>query len=525
LISQYANIYELPVPDVLYQGSAGVQITVGDLHGNAMKLIFILVKHGIATNLNAADYNRLVTLYKTPVHGSSLDRMFLKSLTKDDLNEFNQILSKIQFNTNCLLRLIGDELADRGNNDYFTLKILEKLHEHKVPIEILLSNHAIEFLEACELQTDFNPPRLSVETHASSMANLQILVDTHLVTREEILAIVKTRYISSLRTISYSLSKDNQDITLYSHAGIGLQTIRSLAKKIKVEYNDGTAIQLAQTIHRINKQFQTHVHSNTVNTLYSREIMQSACAQSDSCNLNHAPFEFIMWNRRYDNLIRPAVYKAYHIHFVHGHDIHDKTIGNIYNLDNILGKIEGLNEGLYTFIPSWKRSLQFRFELYRSEQFVLYYENQMLIFQNFSITADSTGIWIDHTHRMVLDEILILDHLKNKLQCTEYAHTVACLMETLIQTADCGLLKIASLAKDILKHHKNPNQLHQTLSRMVSLVGSDSAEYVATLREYIAGGNTIVARNSIPLLSRVWRFFSATSAVRGELAADKRYVP
>lgn len=145
-INEQVDIFQLPVLDVPHKGNTGIQITIGDLHGNAMKLMFMLVKHGIATNINEAEYNRLVEIYKTPT----------QDLTKKHLDEFNQILSKIEFSKDSLVRLIGDELADRGNNDYFTLKILEKLNEHKVPVEIIVSNHSIEFIEACEKQDKFS---------------------------------------------------------------------------------------------------------------------------------------------------------------------------------------------------------------------------------------------------------------------------------------------------------------------------------------------------------------------------------
>ncbi|WP_324607133.1 Dot/Icm T4SS effector Wip [Legionella adelaidensis] len=279
-------------------------------------------------------------MYKTPIH----------ELTKNHLDEFNQILSKIEFSNDCLVRLIGDELADRGSNDYFTLKILEKLNEHKVPVEIIVSNHSIEFIEAYEKQDNFHAPMLSQGGHAPSMEKLQTLVEKGLVSREEILAIAEKSYKPNLRAISYSLSEDKKEITIYSHAGIGLNTIRSLAEKLKVEYKDQTASELAQTIDSINIEFQKHVKSNTVNTLYSREKMY--VGYYGYSEISDAPLEFIMWNRFYHSLERPASYSGYKINFVHGHDSHDPTRENIYNLDNALGKMAYLNQGEYTVLYS-----------------------------------------------------------------------------------------------------------------------------------------------------------------------------
>jgi len=340
LINEQVDIFKLPAIDESHKGNAEIQVTIGDLHGNAMKLMFMLVKHGIATQINETDYNRLVAIYKTAT----------EDLTKKHLDEFNQILSTIEFSNNSLVRLIGDELADRGSNDYYTLKILEKLNQHKVPVEIIVSNHSIEFIEACEKQNNFHAPMLSYD-HARSMEHLQYLVGEGIVARQEILTIAKNSYKPTLRAISYSLSQEKQEITIYSHAGIGLGTIKSLAQKLKVGYKDNTASELAQTIDNINVMFQIHVQTNRVNTLYTRDKMQEGYGDDPSL-VDETPLEFIMWNRNYDHIDRPYVHSNYCVNFVHGHDSNDPTKDNITNLDNTLGKSKAYNQGTYTVLYS-----------------------------------------------------------------------------------------------------------------------------------------------------------------------------
>lgn len=339
LINEQVDIFKFPAIDESHKGNAEIQVTIGDLHGNAMKLMFMLVKHGIATQINDTNYERLVAIYITAK----------EDLTKKHLDEFNQILSTIEFSNNSLVRLIGDELADRGSNDYYTLKILEKLNQHKVPVEIIVSNHSIEFIEACEKQNNFHAPMLR-NGHARSMEQLQDLVDKGIVARQEILTIAKNSYKPTLRAISYSLSQEKQEITIYSHAGIGLGTIKSLAQKLQVEYKDNTASELAQTIDNINVMFQIHVQTNRVNTLYTRDKMEEGYG-GDSSLVDETPLEFIMWNRNYTDIHRPASYFKYRVNFVHGHDDADKTVNNIYNLDNNLGKFDS-NEGTYTVLYS-----------------------------------------------------------------------------------------------------------------------------------------------------------------------------
>ena len=344
LVKEQVDIFKLPQVDERYLSAPGKQISIGDLHGNTMKLLFLLVKHGIAKNLTAADYQDLVDIYKT------------RPLSKENLKAFNLILDKIEFNADTKIRFIGDELADRGNNDYFTLKVFEKLHKNKVPFETLASNHSIEFIEAYEIQDNFHAPMLSQGGHAPSLESLQDLGARDVVTRDEVIEL--TRYYKpSLKLISYSLNEDHSNITLYSHAAIGINTIKKVAEKLGVDYLDADSTELAQTIDSINEQFQKHVESNTVHTLYDRRNMEAG--YSGHADLTDAPIEMLMWNRLYgeDIIERPNNLNGFSLNYVHGHDSNDPKLVNNYNLDNILGKAQSLNQGEYTVLYSTESQL------------------------------------------------------------------------------------------------------------------------------------------------------------------------
>lgn len=109
------------------------EVTIGDLHGNTMKFIWIMIHEG-AMEMSETDFNRMWQLYdnlgNSPNENSS-----------SDLTEFQAILRQAKLNPKVKLRLIGNVFADRGNNDYLTLKVLEKLHTSGVSPEIIYSNH------------------------------------------------------------------------------------------------------------------------------------------------------------------------------------------------------------------------------------------------------------------------------------------------------------------------------------------------------------------------------------------------
>ena len=367
IIEEQVDIYKLPTVSEEQRAKKGIEITIGDLHANAMKLMFLLVKHGIATDLTEANYDRLAEIYNTSV----------EELTKDILTEFNQILDTVTFRSEALVRLIGDELSDRGSNDYFVLKILEKLHIHKIPVEILISNHSIGFVEAYEKQRDFRSPMLMLE-HAESLFALNALVSQQneskdrkgniivpardvRVKREEIIDIVYNAYKSMLKAVSYSVSDDKQAITIYSHAPIGLHAIQVLADKLEVVYDDSTIDALVRTIDSINSVFQTHVGNNTVHTLYSSAEMARAYRwEGASADLSNSPLEFILWNRRLDLIKRPEQQAGYRVYFVHGHDDEKTYDSHIYNLDNRLGKLINYNKGMYTVLLSRSDSMTYK---------------------------------------------------------------------------------------------------------------------------------------------------------------------
>jgi hypothetical protein len=329
--------------DDAHRAVPGAQITMGDLHGNALKLIYTLVRHGIVTNLSAERYSDLVSIYK----------MNVDSITRDDILQFNTLINYLEFNTSAKLRLLGDELSDRGSNDYFTLKILDKLHEMKVPFEIILSNHGMEFIQAYESTNKFLPSVL--ENHfAASMINMQILIAKKLITRDEVNAMIKTTYKPSLKAISYTMA-DNE-ITIYSHAPIDLSAIRALAAKFSLSFDDSSPFALAKSIDAINVVFSAHVIKDTVHSLYIKKDLEDAFSGM-YLPANSSPIEFITWNRELRYLNQPEMHKGYKLNFAHGHDSEVSVNKNVFNLDNRLGKTLAWHTERYTALYSFEYQL------------------------------------------------------------------------------------------------------------------------------------------------------------------------
>lgn len=362
LIEEYhTNIYKLPKARENLGQQA--QVTIGDLHGNSMKLLFMLIREGIATNILPANYQKLVDIYLTKVD----------ELTHEHIALFNLIVENIEFEKKSVL-LIGDESGDRGSNDYFTLKILFEMQKQAVPFKILLSNHGFEFFQACLnilginkfgivliRPDDWKPGDPIFQFKSSvlkdnivvSLTNLNNLVKRQIIKAEDVLSMAEQAYLPNLNVISYSLAEDYKEITIYSHAPVDLDIIGKLASQFQVKYQDSTSMELAKTIDAINTQFIAKSLTKNFLIYYFPwlAMIEGYTTARTMADLSANPLVFTMWNRRYDLLKRPDQQNNYKLSYVHGHDDKDPLnhSGYVFNLDvdNDLGKSAASNRGLY----------------------------------------------------------------------------------------------------------------------------------------------------------------------------------
>ncbi|CAM4429190.1 MAG: hypothetical protein LEGION0403_FIIPPAGN_02197 [Legionella sp.] len=340
LIKTKVDIYQCPDVDNQHNLGKNKNITIGDLHGNAIKLIFFLVKQGVAT-IEKHDYARLVTVYQIPV----------EELTKEDLNEFSTIIhDKMKIiNNEANVRLIGDEFCDRGMGDHYTLWVLDKLHEAKVPLEILYSNHGGDFITYTELvgikAIDFEGYDFSLgdSNQMQSLTHMDALITKDLLSLDKIMEIVQRAYKPTLKVFAYELSADGKKLSFYSHAPIDMSHVEQVAKQLNIPYDASTARKLAETIDSINKKFQEYVNKKQTN-----EIAASGTA-----------LNAVAWNDNQSTLDRSATRSGYDITFTHGHRSGTVDQDNVYNLDTDLGKNIKMNEREYAITYSFGFSLEY----------------------------------------------------------------------------------------------------------------------------------------------------------------------
>lgn len=341
-VTRGADLYEkLPTP---VQREPG-QFTVGDLHGNAAKLLYILFEHGIASGLNEYEYKQLLSIYRTPVG----------VLISAQLAEFSTLLDKITFAKGYSLRLVGDELCDRGENDYFTLLILERLKKD-VSVDILLSNHGVLFLQAYVFG-DFSAENL-YPGQEQSMHNMHLLLKTRMVEWSRVKDIVEKAYIPSLKLIDYVLSWDRKQFVIFTHAPAGLEAIQSVAKKFQIPYDATSAERISEAIESINSVITRRLKTKTFHELYDLTDNHTINPLSEG-----DPIVYLLWNRTLKHLIQPQDINGCAVTYVNGHDGESGTYNNRICLNELLGKSLTYVEGLqgthsYVYLPHAEFNLE-----------------------------------------------------------------------------------------------------------------------------------------------------------------------
>jgi len=375
------NVYEYP----RHQFEPKQSITLGDVHGNVIKLLHFLISYSIV-DFNEdpqQHYAEMVRLYEemgqidvaelrdrqrviSQIKGyanksgsiSEQEQAELASLNSQlteldeelqeqtekmskNIAEFNSLLAKLSVkNAGVLVHLIGDEMADRGSNDYYTLKMLRFLRENQVELSIKLSNHSNEFILFYEqlanpeaaAQNPFVNPR-----QVPSVIRLQHLIECQLVSEQEFSELVDV-YKPCLKVLDYHL--DEKGITLFSHAPIAYAAIPQMANNSGVVFDDSSKEALALSIDKINHKVAELVKENRLFEMFgSMEINADNRYQV----LAKYPLSYIAWTR-WDNTqeekaLRPNTINGYQVQFVHGHDkfISDKS--HINNLDTVSGKM------------------------------------------------------------------------------------------------------------------------------------------------------------------------------------------
>lgn len=381
------------------------ELTIGDLHGNALKLLWILCYHDLI-EVSEDDYEEFVSIY-----ADDIENIVARDPDgKNAINDINEIIDRIKIkkDKNVLLRLMGDVFCDRGENDYYTARLLGHIKEKGLESEIIFSNHDEQFIKSFQIfqyellsGEDNNAQNLAnclehtffTESEVNmgiSMSNLETCLASGAIDQEsyrKFYSIIKDQYLPQLKLVSYNLDKDGA-ITIFTHAPNGLNVIEAAAKQLGVEFKKTTAQDLADSIDRINVEFKKYMLGEVIaNDGGFKSVFdlgrssgdvddmpgydEASVGNFDNDAFTNHPFTFLIWARlSHMNSVYQQENLPYKIKFTFGHDnegeilrddaIFDETTKknleeNLNNLDNAFCKDRN-SKGKYSYQTSERRS-------------------------------------------------------------------------------------------------------------------------------------------------------------------------
>lgn len=226
------------------------EVTAGDLHGNALYFLHFLIKYRVI-ELDKKAYLKFVKIYQKPA----------SEMRKADFDVFDSLLTLAKVNNNKKVRLLGDILADRGKNDYFTLKLIELLDKGGADLSILLSNHDAEFMLNIELNGGLKPPfkeKMMRRDFAKSIEGLVNSIAKGDLDQGYCESLYRQHFLPHVKAIDYCFESAGEGYKpqLFTHAPVDLNLMAKAAAELDVPFDSTTDERLKVSIDEVNKKIK-----------------------------------------------------------------------------------------------------------------------------------------------------------------------------------------------------------------------------------------------------------------------------
>ena len=284
MISRQPNAdYRVYPTEILPQALEGRSKTIGDLHGNTMKLLWDLIYSGIVSDIDRTDYQNIYEIYKAVSYKN------LQKLSEQQadyiLSQFSVIINKITLSTQpALLRFIGDVLCDRDSNDTLTLLLLDKLDQLGLPIRILLSNHDMAFFQENSWinKSEQGASQLAMLLLLNSRPHLEITVNR-----------ILKKYSSHWLYLVDCELNDNKTVNIYTHTLVTQDTLRELADLHNTIWQSNNAFLLFDSCQSLNSAFKNEIKNSGSLTKYFSKKFGGKTPEM----IVQSPLYQLTWNR------------------------------------------------------------------------------------------------------------------------------------------------------------------------------------------------------------------------------------
>lgn len=285
----YANFDSLPEESQIFSlKEHNFSITIPDLHGYLIKLLYSLMVSGIISCsgktfrgikkcLHAIDnysdnffiINDLADLQsvygdeKKERHNLSELASVLTTNIRESLFQLNELIGEIDViaEGKVLIRFLGDMLADRQGCCVDILQILSYLSQ-VAPMEIIFSNHDLQFYKYMKLSSEEKNRFINYFMRDPSLRKTyESLIRYHFLfyLNPEMQDVVKefedaykNFYMKNIRLLSYEI-KENGEIVIFSHAPFTIRSILFSAIELGVDeklIDNASKILCEKSIHK-----------------------------------------------------------------------------------------------------------------------------------------------------------------------------------------------------------------------------------------------------------------------------------
>lgn len=315
------------------------ELHVGDLSGNSLLLLWILITAGLVRMDDTSYYDDFYELYSsikdsnqkasieikgmTPRQATTLSTDFKKltPITPDQKETLSRILNNMHFvDTNIILCLYGDEVGDRLGSDWLMLQLLLCLAEEEIPYKILASNHLHFFVTNLLSTGDEDLDALAVKCQGVSLLHLIKSIDKEILDKEQVLKQVEKIYKFQLNLIGYTFLANDKAMAIRAHAPFDLQSIVDAGDfyKIKRPHIFKNAKEAALYIDSINAAFKTqYVYQYFSGNPEIPELDELSCTYDSANN----PIGALLWEKNFKKVNRPVpeCFKEIEATLYHGH--------------------------------------------------------------------------------------------------------------------------------------------------------------------------------------------------------------
>ncbi|MCX7121316.1 MAG: hypothetical protein NTZ67_06035 [Gammaproteobacteria bacterium] len=302
-------------------------IAFGDAHANTLRMVYLRVLTGVL-DVTPDQYLALKRLYDA--HAAlliALDKFTVPaaatrwtneyktawSAVKNNIAAFNAIIHNFSVHHHLLTIEIGDVLADRREQDAFTLSLFDHLNNQKENEEdefakyvIIYSNHDEQFMLQyqkgfLDILKDKGKLGGGMRDGADrSLVNLGIALKHKVIPEDVISKQVEEAYKPYLK-MGYAVPMNGKSVDRFFHAPVDSLQVKSLADFFKVAYENASVEDVINTINLINVKFKQKldcVNDEKINDLVLPKLMLDAIHRFQKENPGKA-FEPIFLNSNY----------------------------------------------------------------------------------------------------------------------------------------------------------------------------------------------------------------------------------